>query len=814
MPTSASWKRRLACTGATTTCVILAAAFGAARVRAQALPPPPARGAPAQMTLFLELVVNERASGQVVPVVFRDGHYYLAASVLQALSVRTGTAADAQVAVDLLAGVTVQYDGTGQRLKLSVPPEWLPNQEFGGGESTGAFAAISSTGALLNYDLYASNIGRSTANTSVWSEQRMFGQWGTLSNTGVWRHGVAPADRGYIRYDTRWTYSDTDQVRTTTAGDLIAAPLPWGSAVRIGGLQVARNFSIRPDLVTHPLPRFSGQAAVPSAVDLFINGYKASSENVQPGPFTLNTVPYVTGAGEAAVVTTDALGRQVVTTVPFYVANNLLTPGGTDYAVAAGPLRRDYGLKNFSYGPAVGSGGVRWGLSDSFTVEGRAEAAPSLAVLGAGGVAALGNYGVVNAAASGSQVRGRSGRQLNLGYQYSAQSFGIGAQTAVRNAGYSDLTNYDSPGTALTRRTSQINGSLSLGDVGALAAGYFDLKGADGSRTRLLSMSYSRPLGSSAFLSVNFNKAVGQRDYTLQFQVTIPLDDRANTTVTAVRDRNGTGGQLNYNRSAPPDGGLGWNLAYATSGNGGNYRQASATWRAGFAQFQAGVYAQGNVTANWAGAAGSVVLMDGGVFAANRINDAFVLVSTNGVADIPIRYENQVLGRTNQDGHLLVPTVPGYYPARFEVDVVDLPDYMQIAQPQQRLAVRGGSGALLRFGIERMLAARITLVDESGRPLPVGWSVQHVQSGQGTVVGWDGLVYLEGLKAMNDLAVRGPGNARCRVRFPIVVDTPQVLRIGPLTCVREQGTTTAFQDRRTDGAAAPSLYFAYSHEEI
>ena len=40
---------------------------------------------------------------------------------------------------------------------------------------------------------------------------------------------------------------------------------------------------------------------------------------------TLTNVPFINGAGEAVVVTTDALGRQVSTSVPFYVTSTLAT---------------------------------------------------------------------------------------------------------------------------------------------------------------------------------------------------------------------------------------------------------------------------------------------------------------------------------------------------------------------------------------------------------------------------------------------------------------------------------------------------------
>lgn len=163
--------------------------------------------------------------------------------------------------------------------------------------------------------------------------------------------------------------------------------------MRIGGLQVARNFATRPDLITYPLPQFSGQAAVPSSVDLYINSYKNTSVSVNPGPFTLNTVPYINGAGQATVVTTDALGRQISTTVPFYVASSLLQAGLSDFSLSAGALRQNYGYRSADYGQWVASGSGRYGVTDWLTLEGRAEGAAELAVTGAGAGVRTGQLG-------------------------------------------------------------------------------------------------------------------------------------------------------------------------------------------------------------------------------------------------------------------------------------------------------------------------------------------------------------------------------------------------------------------------------------
>ena len=762
-------------------------ALGLPAPAAPGLPGPPTQ-APADLTLFLELVVNEQASGQVVPVQLRGGRYWVAASTLRALHVRAEGPPEALVAVDGIAGVTLEYDSLAQRLLLMVPPEWLPGQELGG-KAGGLWpgAVTASDGFLLNYDLYASAVGQADANASLWTEQRLFGPWGVLSNNGVYSRSFQGNGEGtYVRYDTRWTWADPDSVRSFTAGDLITGTLPWGSAARLGGFQVARSFNIRPDIVPYPVPQFAGQAAVPSAVDLFINGYRASQENVQAGPFTLNTMPFINGAGEASVVTTDALGRQVRTSTPFYVANTLLKPGTTDYALAGGWLRQDYGVQNFSYGELAASLAYRRGLTDLFTLETRAEATRGLALAGAGMLASLGGWGVANLSLSHSQTDAAQAQQWNWGYQYNAQRFGISVQQTLRDADFRDLGSFGAAAALGTRRqrNTQINLSASMGNWGAVSLAWFDLQGSDGQQTQLAALNYARAINSNNFLALYLTHAPQTGDHNLLLQWTAVLDQWGALSTSHTSNPNHQGYQFQYSRSPPPNGGPGWNLAWAGGGGQQDFRQASGSWRTPWAQLQAGVYGQGNLNSTWFGAAGSVVVMDGGVFAANRIHDAFALISTSGVEGVQLKFENQLIGQTDKNGHLLVTGVNAYYPSRFEIDTLNLPDYMVALKTEQRLVLPAGAGTLLRFEIAKVLAANITLVDEQGQPLPLGMQVLHTGSGNRAVVGWEGKVYLDGLDTENELLVSGANQPNCRVRFKVEAVGAAVLRLGPLVCSR------------------------------
>jgi outer membrane usher protein len=752
------------------------------------LPPPPgAMEAVSDAQLFLELVVNQMDTGRVVAVEQRKGRLFIPASALRETGMKLPDSLAGEVDLDSLAGLHSEYDTGAQRLLLEVPPDWLPEQLIGRRDAYPRTPALSSFGALFNYDLYLNDTDDAGTHLAAWNEVRVFDSWGTVSSTGQYRRTLSGAslgalDNGYLRYDTTWRYSDDERLLTYEAGDVISGALPWTSSVRLGGVQFSRDFAVRPDLVTYPLPQFAGEAAVPSSVDLFINGYKSSSAELQPGPYTLTNVPFINGAGEAVVVTTDALGRQVSTTVPFYVTSSLLQKGLSDFSVAAGTLRQDYGLRDFSYGPGAGSGSLRYGLSDYLTVESHAEASDALTLGGLGGNLRLGNLGVLNTALSQSRFDGDTGQQLSLGYQYSNSRFSVSWQRLQRRDRYADLSVVDTPWMSLSKRSEQATLSLNLDSWGSLGAGYFDVRAADDTRTRLLNLSWSKPLWHNSSFYLSANREIGDSNWAMQAQLVIPFDLRGSLAVSSERSNNGQSlHRVNYSRAVPSEGGVGFNVGYAT-GDAPDYRQADLTWRLQSVQMQAGVYGTSDAQTRWADASGSLVWMDGQAFAANRIDDAFVVVSTDGYAGIPVRYENQVVGQTDRNGHLLVPWSSAYYRGKYEIDPLNLPANVRSPNVEQRIAVRRGSGYLLEFPLSRMIAASIVLVDAQQQELPLGSAVVHEQSGTQAVVGWDGLVYLENLQAQNSLRVTLADGKTCQAQFAVDMNQAQIPLIGPLVC--------------------------------
>ena len=562
---------------------------------------------------------------------------------------------------------------------------------------------------------------------------------------------------------------------------MITRSLPWNRSFRMGGIQISRDFRVRPDLVTMPLPSFAGKTAVPSAVDLFIDGYQKQSQVMAPGRFVLDNVPVVNGAGQATIVTTDAVGRQISTTIPFYVSSELLRPGLLDFAVEAGFLRQNYGLKSFDYGHPAANATVRYGLHRTVTIEGHGELTNGHQLIGGGLLWSPWTIGTFSLSSSRNTSRFGNGTRWSGGYSFVSRRFSVTFAHEERSQGYRDLASFDLRQITDLKRSDRFIGSLNLGRQGAVGLAYFSGKTLAHQQSRIFSASYSRPVrsGASLFLSADYD--LRAHDGTVQLRLLVPIG-RSLVTGGASHDRSrGALAQASYDRAIPAEGGLGLNANIASDDNGNTYGQATATWQTPIIELQAGGAVAHGTSSQWASARGSLVAMDGGVFASRQIVDSFAIVST-GVADIPVSHENQIVGNTDKHGRMFIPNVMSYVPSSFALDPLGLAADYDIEHVESVASVRRGAGATIHMPVRYTHGATVILVDAAGAPIPVG-SVVHRADRHDEPVGWDGIAYLDDLQDDNEVLVTRSDGVRCRARVTLGSKAPDLARLGPVPCL-------------------------------
>lgn len=300
---------------------------------------------------------------------------------------------------------------------------------------------------MLNYDILGTFTGQQNIGGAL-LDMRAFSPFGLLQATGLANITPYAEQKSLARLDTTYTYTDPDELRRWRIGDVVTGALAWSRAIRLGGGQLASDFGLRPDLITYPLPVISASTAVPSTVNVLVNGMRQYSGPVQPGPFAVQTLPVVTGAGEVAVMVQDALGRQTLVTMPFYTSTALLKPGLASYSLEAGAVRQNYGLPNDLYAGWAVNGSSRYGLTDWLTLEGHVEATDGLELIGGGAAVQVGTLGVVNTAVSGSTGHGgiptaagsdNNGGQVSVGFQRQSRSLSLGVSDTIATQGYRDI---------------------------------------------------------------------------------------------------------------------------------------------------------------------------------------------------------------------------------------------------------------------------------------------------------------------------------------------------------------------------------------
>lgn len=179
---------------------------------------------------------------------------------------------------------------------------------------------------------------------------------------------------------------------------------------------------------------------------------------------------------------------------------------------------------------------------------------------------------------------------------------------------------------------------------------------------------------------------------------------------------------------------------------------------------------------------GSLVLMENQLFAANKINDAFVVVSTDGQPEVPVNYENQPVGKTNENGFLLISGVSAYYPASYSINTLNLPADTRLKETERKVALRRQSGYLVDFPMEQERVASVILHDAEGQPLPLASQVLRDNSAP-AVVGYEGIVWLENLAEVNRLRAITPAGEHCTATFTLAPNPGHKLQTyGPLIC--------------------------------
>lgn len=726
------------------------------------------------------LIVEVRLNGVASDVLLFDKTRDVISAppaTLAALGIK-GAEADKPVDLADLPGVSHHLDAQTQTLEITAPPEAMVSHRLSLLSGDAGPPERAAWGAALNYGLYGVVAEGQPAQLSLISEARLFGPAGMFSNSFTLRRARGDPAAGLRRLDTTYIRDDYARSRRLAVGDFVSASLPWTTPARAAGVSFSTDFSLRPDIITQPLPQLRGSSAAPSTVDVYMDGARRLTTQAPAGPFSVDAAPMVDGRGQVTMVVTDALGRQSTQTFAFYSASELLRGGTSAFAMEAGALRVDYGGDNDRYRDRFASGVGRRGFTDALTGEFRVGASSRVRNFGLGLSAKAGEVALFQAAFDVSDGPRRQGAQVYLAARRDTGAYSIFAMSRRRTGGYADFA---VPDDHLARSESLAGASVQLKRWGALSATYSDIR-TPGGGFQVANLSWSRALGQISLRGGALQTFGRKRATAISVGLAMPLGGGRFATASA--NRRGSTTRLGAEVSSPAVMGEGWGwrvLGEASQGSRDPGRlEAEARRETALGEVGLGVSRAGSTTAARAYGSGALVWMGGHVQAAAQIGDSFALIET-GQPDIEIRVENRSVGHTDAKGRLLAVRLAPQIANRISVQAESVPLSDVIEAPEKAVRPPRGAGVVVSLPIRQSLAATLVLTDPAGEPLPPGLAVR-VNGRESGVTGYDGEAFVTGLESRNTIEVIDKTGS-CRLEVSHVPMSGALARLGPLACV-------------------------------
>jgi len=753
------------------------------------------------LPLYLEVILN----GQKMDIIAEfsrsaDGRFASTRAELKELSIEPAGdgASDELIKLDEVAGISYEYDEELQRIDIRVDVASLKHNSYRALDDRPIVTdASTSLGGVINYGFYGSlqedylTQDDLIDGMSVSLEARVFGDFGVIETTGI----IGMGDLETQRLESYWMKSFPEHLVTLQAGDLISGGLGWTRPLRMAGLQVRKNFGLRPDLITKPLPNVSGSAAVPSTVDVYVNNIRTYSKDVPSGPFTISELPIVSGAGVTRMVVRDASGRESVTETPFYSDAELLRPGIWDYSAEVGFPRVDYGSGADSYeGSPVGSGSLRYGFNDMLTVEAHAEGGLGVINGGVGVLKQLGLIGTLEVGGSVSAYDGDVGGQVHVGVRGEYKNFHFNARSQRTFDGFTDVGakayKYDpnrfQNSSALNLEPAKSIDFVTFGIPVSLTGGnlnlsYLHTERGNSEELSVASLSYSQKITDDLSMhSTGFRDFADDGNSGVYVGLSMSLGEQHSMALAVNSDDDGVGYSGTYTKTARREpGNFGWRL-HAKGGDVAyvqgdvNYYGSKAYLRGSISQSDSGI--SGSYYAD-----GAIAMTGDGVYFAPRIDDAFAIVDA-GAPDVEVKLENRVVGNTGGDGKLLVTGLRAYQNNKITIDPNHLPLNANIENIHVDAVPAFRSGISVGFDIDaEPKAALVEFKKADGDFIEAGYGVKLLATGAEFVVGYDGQAYMDGLGAINNVEIE-LASGTCRASFPFSAVADEQLMISGVVC--------------------------------
>jgi outer membrane usher protein len=750
-------------------------------------------------SLNLLVRINGREDGGVCEFQRNLASGALSATVsdLASVGLRMPFAKTATIDLTALPGLDAVYDAPSQSLMITAAAVYLAPREIFARAATPPLPAQAGWGLVLNYQAN-SRLGEDVLHAGLQPKALYFGldlrgstPLGVLKLTGT----ATTSDRAkavtWAREDTAFVHVAQASMARLTLGDFVSAGLAGSAALRMGGVQFRRDFSANRNFVTDPRLSYAGLAVLPSALDVYIGSLRAWSGAVDAGPFTLRDIPTLSPEGEAVFVLRDPSGVEKTSRVSFFRTQNLLRRGLVDYAFQAGFARESYAQSTGSYGKAlIGLGNLRYGVNDHLTLSGQIEAAKGIAMLGGGIDTALFGKAEFGLYAAQSQSGRRHGRLAAVTLRSKIAGFDLRASTRRRFGDFEDMASFmataQNPqfGTAPLYSAPRLEQAISLSipiTAGRGGAGLSYLRSQRaGATVSILQATYSRAVQRGALQINGFTELSAPHGFGLSVGMSFPFGKSGFGSAQIAQTPRGGALQLTVARQAGRSlGDTGYRLAVYQQ-SGALSGTATLTRQSRIARSELTLRSQSQRVSADVQLTGALVLAGGAGFLTRQIQDSYGVVAV-GAPGVVVSVNNRPAATTGPRGRAIVPDLRAYQANRISINPLELPLDLTISASAMQVVPMQDAGVVVSFGGRVEASALVVLRDAKGAFLPLGTPVILAATKDSFPVGYDGQVWIEGLKKankINALSANGP----CAARFDFTADPAGQVFIDGVVC--------------------------------
>jgi outer membrane usher protein FimD/PapC len=712
-----------------------------------------------------------------------------------------------------MPGVTFRFNEKQLTLDITAPPQLFTAQSFTVEEQRRRAVIVPDNNSLfVNYALSAVDGGSSASGLDFAGELgwRSHG-WLLLTDGSTVRD--ESGRHKFVRLMSSWQKDDRADLRRTVIGDFYTPTREFSNGVNIGGISISKLYGLNPYYIQYPMQSVSGNVALPSQVDVYIDGQRVRTEQLRPGEFQLNDILAYGGAHNVQLVVRDAFGRVQTLNYSFYFSDQPLRKGLNEYSYNVGAIRRNYGMRSNEYGPAAFSLFHRYGFSDAVTLGLRAEGTRALLNAGPLATVVLGSAGVASMAAAASSIEGQRGAAALFSYNFQVRDWAFGA--SLRRDWRSFATLGDPPVITNRRYEGSVTGSYHFPQSGTASVSHSFLSTRDGfvasaatpsqpysvsvlERRRVSSLTYSVPVYSGKAVvtsSLSHIKDVARGSRNEAFVGVNFFLDRDHTVATSVRaDRSVDAESLQFIKRQPIGEGLGYTMTADRSADPSGHSlrlDSSVQYNAPAAILRAQVTrdrsTQGVVTDTLqASVAGSVALVDGTPAVGRPVTGSFGIVQVGDLPGVAVLVNGERIGQTDASGRLFVPTLSAYVDNDVSIASETVPIEYSMSELSRKMSPWYRGGTLIDFQMKKLQAFTGMLRSAgAGGTKPVEFAEVRMDSALGVQpfqTGRGGEFYLEDLKPGTYRAAAQVEGKPCVFDLVVPVSKETFVELGTVVC--------------------------------